>query len=199
MSGYPRPWALCGGWSLDAWLGRETRTHGDLDISILLPDQRVIFDHLAGWHLVAHDATVEHDDQAPWDGRPLHMAGPGQPYTHVHCTRIVRNTLDNTPLDPSAGPNLEVILNEQHGDTWVVNHHPRLVRPASEVIVPSPWGVLAMAPEVTLLHKSAEDRRRDHADFRLVLPILSPPQRAWLREALSVVRPGHSWMHSLQP
>jgi hypothetical protein len=91
MSGYPRPWALCGGWSLDAWLGRETRPHGDLDISILLPDQRVIFDHLAGWHLVAHDATVDHDDQAPWaaaHGRSRPAVHPRP--LHAHCPQHPR-------------------------------------------------------------------------------------------------------------
>jgi hypothetical protein len=32
------PWCVVGGWSIDLWLGRETRTHGDLEIAIARSD-----------------------------------------------------------------------------------------------------------------------------------------------------------------
>ena len=34
-----RPWALCGGWAVDAWLGRVTREHLDVDLSVFEEDQ----------------------------------------------------------------------------------------------------------------------------------------------------------------
>jgi hypothetical protein len=46
MSSFPAPWALCGGWAIDAWLGRQTREHGDVDVSVFLQDQRALFEHL---------------------------------------------------------------------------------------------------------------------------------------------------------
>ena len=32
MAGFPRPWFFAGGWALDVWLGRVTRTHEDIEI-----------------------------------------------------------------------------------------------------------------------------------------------------------------------
>src|SRR2546422_8238816 len=70
MSAFLAPWAICGGWAIDAWLGHQTRDHADVDISVLADDQRVLFDHLAGWQLVAHDLNDRHQ---PWDGRHLDL------------------------------------------------------------------------------------------------------------------------------
>lgn len=194
MSTFTRPWVLCGGWSLDAWLGRQTREHHDLDVSVLLEDQRAIFDHLAGWHLVAHDANVEHDTQEPWNGRRLEMARPGQPSTHIHATRIVRSTLDRSPLPEGGGPNLDILLNEVEADLWIVSRHHGLHLPVANATWESPLGFTMLAPEITLLHKVTEGRKRDERDFDAVLPTLSGERRAWLRGALEVAHPGHPWI-----
>ena len=77
MSGYSRPWSLCGGWAVDAWLGRVTREHGDVDVSVFRSDCEAVFAHFAGWQLVAHGPGSE-GNAALWDGRPL-----GTP-SHLH-------------------------------------------------------------------------------------------------------------------
>src|SRR5260221_13517298 len=81
MGSYPAPWALCGGWAIDAWLGRESREHGDIDLSVFVQDQRALYEHLRGWQLLAHDAKWEPGDNDQWwDGRkrinhPAHIHG----------------------------------------------------------------------------------------------------------------------------
>jgi hypothetical protein len=40
-------------------------------------------------------------------------------------------------------------------------------------------------------------RPKDASDFAAVLPRLAPHQRHWLREALMVVHPDHSWLAEL--
>jgi len=35
LAGFGATWFLCGGWAADAWLGRQTRDHFDVDISVL--------------------------------------------------------------------------------------------------------------------------------------------------------------------
>ena len=39
MSTFRPRWSLCGGWAVDAWLGRQTRDHADIDIAVFRDDQ----------------------------------------------------------------------------------------------------------------------------------------------------------------
>lgn len=188
MSAFDAPWALCGGWAVDLWLGgAQSRRHGDLDITVFEPDQRAIFDHLAGWSLVAHDPAVDQDTQAAWDGRRLDLPA------HVHAK----------------GPeefDLELIFNRDGRGSWVLNSEPALALPLERAIQPFAGGVPLAAPEVLLFYKSRichgcpgcsapnRLRRRDEADFRALTPRLARGQRRWLREALALCEPGHPWL-----
>jgi hypothetical protein len=49
MRGFPAPWCVAGGWALDLFLGRVTRTHADLELAVLREDQASLQGHLAGW------------------------------------------------------------------------------------------------------------------------------------------------------
>ena len=53
MAGYPGRWWVAGGWALDLALGRRTRPHADLEVSVLAADQQALFEHLRGWDLRA--------------------------------------------------------------------------------------------------------------------------------------------------
>src|SRR5690349_1747396 len=48
LTGFGPSWSLCRGWAGDAWLGRQTRDHGDVDIAVFHRDQRAIFEHFRG-------------------------------------------------------------------------------------------------------------------------------------------------------
>ena len=34
------PWWIAGGWAIDVYLGRQTREHADIDVSVLRADHR---------------------------------------------------------------------------------------------------------------------------------------------------------------
>src|SRR5688500_6169036 len=111
LAGFDAPWFLCGGWAADAWLGRETRQHVDVDIAVFHHDQRVIFEHLAGWALVGHDPNVPGDTSQPWDGRRLDLPA------HIHVPTVA------SPLSTSATARhsrfeFEFLLSERSGDEW---------------------------------------------------------------------------------
>src|SRR6266699_414027 len=42
----PITWGFCGGWSIDLFVNRTTRSHKDVDVAILRTDQRLMFDFL---------------------------------------------------------------------------------------------------------------------------------------------------------
>lgn len=58
MSTFRPRWSLCGGWAVDAWLGRQTRDHADVDIAVFQDDHSALFEDLSGWQLIAHDNQV---------------------------------------------------------------------------------------------------------------------------------------------
>jgi len=67
----------------------------------------------------------------------------------------------------------------------------------------SPEGVPFVAPEVALLYKASRRGAKHHqiekneADFASALPSLDAVARAWLRAALAVAHPAHTWLEQL--
>ena len=190
MSAFRAPWALCGGWAIDAWLGRQTRDHGDIDIAVFQDDHHALFEHLAGWQLVADDTSVERGK--PWNGRPLSLPA------HIHARFSV--TGEPLPdlgavLTASQGWGLEFQMNERSGDDWVLSRAPRISLPLHQCVGQSGWGLPTLVPEVILFYKASELRRRDKLDLLALLPHLADEQRDWLRSAISLV--GHPWLTQL--
>lgn len=133
MSTFPGPWYLCGGWAVDAWLGRQSRDHGDMDFAVFHDDQAALFEHLAGWRLVGHDNTVDDDSKVQWYGRRLDIPA------HIHATD---------------GFELDIQINEQAEGEWVLNREPRVAMPLDRCAGQSPWGVPTVDPGLILFYKA---------------------------------------------
>jgi hypothetical protein len=193
MSSYPRPWALCGGWAIDAWLGRTSREHGDVDLSVFDADNQQLLDHLAGWDLIAHTSVVDDNSTGRWDGRLLPVP------SHIHG----RAPADAGPLpedgicNPEQGWWLDIQIDGLAGDECILRQEPRVALPMSDAIRMSPWGVPASSPEALLFFKAALPRRRDWRDFVALLPQLDARQIAWLRDAIARSYPEHPWIDAL--
>jgi hypothetical protein len=167
MAAYTGAWALCGGWAVDAWLGRVTRDHADVDIAVFLDQLDAVFEELAAdWGLVAHE-TDEADHHITWDGHPL--AFP----SHLHA---------GDHLEPKR----ELQVNERADGTWVLRRSPRVTLPGARFALQSAWGLPVLAPEALLFYKSlGEHRPHDEEDLANLLPHLDERQRAWLDSVLS--------------
>ncbi len=191
MSTFPAPWALCGGWAVDSWLGRQTRDHDDVDISVFIEDQRALFDHLAGWQLVAHDLHVDGGTAERWEGRRLDLPG------HIHGRLDAGEALPDGELKPEQGFTLDIQLGDRSDGDWVLSRQPRISLPLERGVRQSPWDLPTVVPEALLFFKALELRRRDKLDFLALLPHLTQEQSGWLRSAISLV--GHPWLPQLAP
>ncbi len=190
MVTYRGAWSICGGWAVDAWLGRVTRDHGDVDISVFIQDQRALFDHLAGWQLIAHDRHVDGGTSEPWDGRRLDLPG------HIHGRLDAGERLpDRLDAASQQGFGLDILLDDRSGDDWILSRQPRISLALRNGVQQSPWGLPTVVPEVLLFFKARELRRRDKLDFLALLPHLTAEQRDWLRNSISLV--GHPWLSEL--
>ncbi|MGH6692011.1 MAG: nucleotidyltransferase domain-containing protein [Gammaproteobacteria bacterium] len=193
MASYPGRWSLCGGWAVDAWLGRVSREHGDIDLSVFVEDQRALHDHLAGWQLLAHDAAWEPGRGDQWWDGTRRLGCP----SHIHARPPER--AGEMPKDGIAtledGFLLDIQINDLEGDAWLLSRLPAITLGFERAVQQSPWGMPTASPEVVLFFKARDLRRRDKVDFAALLPLLSAEQRAWLKEA--VVALGHPWVREL--
>src|SRR3990172_6123069 len=191
MSTFPPSWSLCGGWAVDAWLGRQTRDHADVDITVFQDDLSAFFDHLAGWQLIAHDPNVAGNTSEPWDGRRLDLPA----HIHARSPDARRRLPDRLDAPAQAGFGLDIQVNERSGRDWVLSRQPRITMPLRRCARQSAWGLPTMVPEALLFYKASELRRRDKLAFLALLPHLTDEQRAWLRNAIFLL--GHPWLTQL--
>ena len=193
MSSYPARWSLCGGWAVDAWLGRVSREHGDVDLSVFVEDQQDLYEHLRDWQLLAHDAAwAPGPNDQWWTGTPR-LGFP----SHIHARAPERagEVPKNGIAMPADGFLLDIQIDDRDGDAWVLHRDPEISIPFERGVRATAWGLPTASPEVLLFFKARDLRRRDRTDFAALLPLLSVEQRAWLRDAIDAI--GHPWTKEL--
>ena len=192
MRRFPGWWTLAGGWAVEAWVGGVTRQHADVDIAVFAADQRALFEHLAGWHLVAHDPNVDGETSDLWNGRRLDLPG------HVHARPSGAAVPGSLSSPAQQGFALDIQLDEREGDDLVLNRDPRVALPLAEAVAISPWKVPTLRPVVLLFYKALEAREKDEADLRSLLPVMGEQDRARLADVIAAGWPGHRWLALLR-
>ena len=179
MVGATFRWCLVGGLAIDRALGRSTRRHEDLDIAVFRNGQSSFLKWFANWEL--------------WgSGSP--GSGLNRLTTEEHIPDSVHGIwCRRERSEPWA---FEMLIEESIGDHWVYRRNHDVTLPIDRLIC-SVDGVPVMAPEVVLLYKGKEPRRRDLDDFRAALPLLDPRQRDWLKSSLAVAHPTCQWLSNL--
>jgi hypothetical protein len=176
---------FAGGWAIDLFLGKVTRSHKDIDVAIFREHQLALQRYLPGWRMYIAEAGK------------LELWEPGQ------IIQLPKHTLwAYGPENACAGnvnfePDLEVLLNERNSVNWVYRRNPVITLPVHAACLATSDGVPYLAPEIVLLYKAKGTRDSDHADFQVVLGSLNPEQKQWLREALELDRLGHEWLEQL--
>lgn len=178
MSSVTVPWWFAGGWALDLFLGSPSRPHKDLDIGILRRDLPKVLSALSSWEVFEannHTLTRLQAETASAD-------------VHSLWCRPAGTTLWM----------FELMLDESRDGRWVFRRQPEIRRDLETVIRRSVEGLPFLAPDIQLLYKARSVRAEDQADFDRVAPRLDREARAWLRDALELVEPGHQWLAALE-
>jgi hypothetical protein len=92
----------------------------------------------------------------------------------------------------------ELLLNDAGGDRWLFRRNHAIALPLAEIGRTTHDGIPYLRPELVLLYKAKNARRRDEDDLRAVVPTLRMTERAWLADTISLVHPGHPWIERLR-
>ena len=180
LDGVRVPWYVAAGWALDLFLGGQRREHEDLEIAV--PGTR--FDELVpaleGFEIYLITDRAE--------ATPLAEARDRLMDTHQTWIR-----------EPATGKwRLDVFREPSDGETWICRREPAIRMPYARLIERTADGIPYGRPEVVLLFKARHaHQEKNRSDFEAVLPRLDGDRRAWLRDALARVHPGHEWLEAL--
>jgi hypothetical protein len=170
----PFPWWIAGGHALDLFVGRTTREHHDIDVSILRQDAPLLRQILKSWDLqLAHAGVL-----TLWITEQVEP-----PFNSIWCRR--------SPKDPWC---LQVMFEDGTPEEWVCRRHPDIRLPMAEVVCHAPDGTPYVAPQIQLFMKAKDTREKDEADYSTVSPLLSPESAAWLRDQLGRYYARHHWV-----
>jgi hypothetical protein len=183
MAGYPHPWCVCGGWSMDLFAGRETREHGDVEIFVYRRDQAALWQHFAYWSLVK--ILPRPDDEpviTPWE----------------QSDRLELPTHQIRSYPREETPEFDLMLNERDDDNWYYRRSADIKRSLDKVVHRTSEGIPFLAPEIALLYKAYRQLEKNEHDFNLTHPLLDDDARAWLIQAIERMHAGHAWLAVLR-
>ena len=173
-------WLIAGGWAIDLFLSKQTRSHADIDVLIRRDDQLEVQNLLADWDL--------------WVADP---PGTLKPWTKGQFLRkgLQDIWVRRSPKDPWQ---IQIMLFDSENEEWIFKRDESIRLNLSAITRRSEAGISFLAPEVQLLYKSKSLRTKDEQDFNNVLPLLKSDQKNWLKNALmKVYKENHQWIGRL--
>lgn len=179
-------WWLSGGCALDLWLGRVTRAHSDIDVSVLRSDAGNLLRHLP-LHLVPF--TARSGELVPITDPPT--PSNSEDATGAYNVWVLNNTTDRWVL--------QINIEEGDAQRWRYRRSPHVSRAWDEAVLSASSRIPIVHPAVQLLWKSQQPVDKDDNDFREVIPALGIRDRDWLVGAMKAAHPGSRWLASNEP
>jgi hypothetical protein len=173
--GIDAPWCIVGGWAIDLWLGRQTRRHEDIEISVLRRDVKRF-----------QSALPECDFFTAGGGRVTPMHGR-EPPNDIHQVWCLERATQSWKLD--------IMIEPGTIDTWRYKRDVAFQFPRRDMVLNNPDGLPILRPEAVLLFKAKTTRPKDEADFQRCLSGLEHPD--WLVHALRRFHPDSPWLNLL--
>jgi len=202
---------VCGGYSLEMFVGETTRKHLDFDISIFEENKRdvVTFLQSHGWQVFMPARAAKEliliadaNDKQLDDCMNMWAIKPGANIVPTHKEGAVYQ-YNVLAIEQKEFNFIEICVDIKEGDNFVWKHG-GITRQLDKAILYKD-GIPYMAPEVVLLLKSPQfystdlhQRTKTPVDYKAVLPLLPEESRQWLMAALDKTYPdGYSWLLGL--
>lgn len=191
-------YAVAGGFAIDLLLGRETRTHGDIDISVFRNQRREAVLHLIKKGYEAYEML------GGGKCRRLTAEDTGDERRSVFAIRPACPLVKLYPTEDGGVFWMEFFHSGIRGDEYIellfTDRENGFITLGGEVFANTEAirrrdGIPFLAPELTLYYKS-RDYGREHYedDFKAALPALSAAEVARLRRMIGADKENHPWL-----
>ena len=181
------PYFYIGGWGIDLFLGYESRSHSDIELTIYRHQQKSLFSWAKSPEIVNA-------------GYSLHVIDPpGTATMPIWDGQLLELPIHQLQLYHSSNRVLDIMLSEARGSTWVFRRDPAITAHRQQIERIHPYNLPYHAPEVLLLYKSKRNASKDRQDRNLAWPKMTGTQQQWLIEALRLYDFRHSWITDLLP
>lgn len=194
-------WAVCGGFALDLFLEKDTRTHGDIDIFVFEKDREKIFHYMLqnNWHV--------YEFRGNGKVRPLNVALSSEMGRNLMCTNGECDIVKFYPCEKEGllwyeffhtgikeFNYLEFLFNTTNEGYFIFDKSQEIKRELSKAIL-FKNGIPYLAPEIVLLYKSSRSENEEyHFDFEKTYLYMNEEQKSWFSKSLDVLYPnGHMW------
>lgn len=182
FGGYQGCWWIAGGWAIDLFLGKETRSHDDLDIAILRRDQLAVRTFLAGWEM-----------------RVGYGEGQLAPHPWLGSVPVSRDAPAIWGRDSeTADWAFELLLSDATDDEWEFRRDRSIRLPIRQIGTTSREGINILRPEIVLLFKAKHETDTNDADLLHTLPSMTTDSKLWLRTTIEKVHLGHRWLTEIR-
>ncbi len=181
LDNLPIPWWIAGGWGIDLFIGKQTRSHLDIDVLILRKDQFIIKEFLSEWLLY----KTNQPGLLLWDQEEFLEIGVNS----VWCKKN-----EQSPWL------MEIIFMDSADNEWFYRRESKIRGTINQLGNMSKDNIPFLIPEIQILFKAKRYFiAKNEQDFQNVLPLLSELQKQWLIKSLSIEFPnGHKWIDDIK-
>ena len=214
-------YAICGGFALDMFAGRQLRPHGDFDIVIFKENKKdaVRFLQANGWPVYGRfmeegkNATqllfylIDNPADSKWDYcENMWAVKPGSFAEMYPIERAGADVYSYKIHEPrlQGFDFIELAFDGRDDNDFILQDNPKVTLPLDKAILYKD-SIPYLVPEAVLFYKtdkfSSEHpylKPKTEADFKAIMPLLSCEQRTWLINAVKIAYPdGAPWLDGL--
>ncbi|MBO0992894.1 nucleotidyltransferase domain-containing protein [Bacillus sp. SD088] len=201
-------WAICGGYAIELFIGKNTRAHMDVDILAFWEDRPNIITFMInkGWRVFeacGGGKVIELFDASGSQMKRNLFCIPDnntrcalQPTNEINVYQFSIKTNEQIDLDY-----IEFLFNQKDENYFYYVNDVSIKRSLDDAFLKKE-GIQYLSPEIVLLYKSTYlnsiDATKHKHDFKTSLPLLSIEQKQWLKRSLQICQPDtHEWISKL--
>jgi len=199
-------YAICGGFALDMFAGKELREHGDFDMCFFKEDRLKVLQYLSDrdWPIFGRFwqedrpitqylfYKVEDITSPEWEIPEFWAVKPGGWAEMFPIERAGSDVYSYYMHEPrlTSFVFIELTFNDRDSDTYILQDNHKITRPMNKAILYAD-DIPYLAPEIILFYKTDKFsathpylKPKMEDDFKSVMPLLSGEQKQWLMDSI---------------